>query len=49
MADYELCSALFTMLLREEHFCNGTFEQRQSSGQVQKIIQRMIELLENHN
>lgn len=24
-ADYELCAALLTMLLREDHFCNGTF------------------------
>lgn len=46
-ADYELCSALFTMLLREDHFCNGMFAQRQAEGQIQKIILRMIELLEN--
>lgn len=45
-ADYELCSALFTMLLREDHFCNGMFTQRQVAGQVRIIILRMIEILE---
>ena len=37
-ADYDLCSALLTMLLREDHFCDG--------GQVECIVQRMIKLLE---
>ena len=45
-ADYDLCSALLTMLLREDHFCNGAFERRVESGQVECIIQRMIKLLE---
>lgn len=45
-ADYELCSALFTMLLREDHFCNGVFAQRVAAGQVENIILRMIQLLE---
>lgn len=45
-ADYDLCSALLTMLLREDHFCNGAFAQRVESGQVECIIQRMIKLLE---
>ena len=44
--DYDLCSALLTMLLREDHFCNGTFAQRVESGQVERIVQRMIKLLE---
>ena len=45
-ADYDLCSALLTMLLREDHFCNGAFDQRVESGQVERIVQRMIKLLE---
>ena len=45
-ADYDLCSALLTMLLREDHFCNGSFDQRVESGQVECIVQRMIKLLE---
>ena len=45
-ADYDLCSALLTMLLREDHFCNGSFDQRVESGQVERIVQRMIKLLE---
>ena len=45
-ADYDLCSALLTMLLREDHFCNGSFDQRVEFGQVERIVQRMIKLLE---
>ena len=41
-ADYDLCSALLTMLLREDHFCNGSFDQRVESGQVERIVRRMI-------
>ena len=33
-ADYELCTALLTMLLREDHFSNGSFEWRFADGQV---------------
>lgn len=40
------CSALLTMLLREDHFCNGAFDQRVESGQGERIVQRMIKLLE---
>lgn len=40
-------SALLTMLLREDYFCNGAFDQRVESGQVERIVQRMIKLLEN--
>ena len=28
-ADYELCTALLTALLREDHFNNGSFQRRQ--------------------
>ena len=46
-ADYDTCCALITMLLREDHFSNGSFEERQRAGQVKPIINRMISLLEN--
>ena len=44
-ADYELCTALLTMLLREDYFDNGSFEERYSNGQVTPVIERMIKLL----
>ncbi len=44
-ADYELCCALLTMLLREDYFTNGSFVSRQRSGQVKPIIERIINLL----
>lgn len=44
-ADYELCTALLTMILREDHFCNGSFVKRQEQGQVNAILSRMIEQL----
>ncbi|MDD4370576.1 MAG: DUF6508 domain-containing protein [Anaerostipes sp.] len=44
-ADYELYTALLTMLLREDQFSNGSFEKRCRAGQVQPIIDRMIQLL----
>ena len=44
-ADYELCCALLTMLLREDYFCNGSFDRRQRRGQVKPIIERIINLL----
>ena len=44
-ADYDLCCALLTMLLREDHFSNGSFERRCKSGQVQPVIDKMITLL----
>lgn len=44
-ADYDLCCALLTMLLREDHFSNGSFDTRYEARQVQPILQRMIELL----
>ena len=45
-ADYDLCCALLTMLLREDHFCNGSFERRYANGEVTPIIERMIMILE---
>lgn len=44
-ADYDLCCALLTMLLREDHFSNGSFGERYRAGVVQPIVQRMIDLL----
>ena len=44
-ANYDLCTALLTMLLREDHFSNGTLCVRYEAGQVDAILSRMIELL----
>ncbi len=44
-ADYELCCALLTMLLREDYFNNGSFDRRQRRGQVKPIVERIINLL----
>ena len=41
-ADYELCTALLTAILREDHFSNGSFERRQRAGQVDDILKRMV-------
>lgn len=46
-ADYDLCCALITMLLREDHFCNGSFDERYKNGQVQPIVIKMIDLLKS--
>lgn len=44
-ADYDLCEALLTMLLREDHFSNGALRKRYEAGQVDAILHRMIALL----
>lgn len=44
-ADYDLCCTLLTMLLREDHFSNGRFEERQRNGQIKPIVQRILVLL----
>ena len=44
-ADYDLCCALLTMLLREDHFCNGSFERRYNAGEVKLILDRILALL----
>lgn len=44
-ANYDLCCALITMLLREDHFSNGSFENRLRQGEVVPIIKRMLSLL----
>lgn len=45
-ADYDTCCALLTMLLREDHFSNGVFDERQQDGEVRPIVDRMVTLLE---
>ena len=35
---YNLCCTLLTMLLREDHFSNGSFERRFRMGQVTQMI-----------
>ncbi|MCC8103315.1 MAG: hypothetical protein LIP11_14030 [Clostridiales bacterium] len=45
MADYELATALLTMLPREAHFDNGSFLRRYETGQVDAVLTRMIETL----
>lgn len=44
-ADYELCTALLTMILREDHFSNGSLMVRYEAGQVDAILNRMIDAL----
>jgi hypothetical protein len=45
-ADYDTCCALLTMLLREDHFSNGSFARCQRAGQIKPIVDRMISLLD---
>ena len=47
-ADYDLCCALMTMLLRETRWVGERcFERRYENGDVQKITSRIINILEN--
>lgn len=46
-ADYDLCCALLTMLLREDHFCNGMFQHRQRSEQVKMVVERILIILKD--
>ena len=41
--------ALLTMLLREDHFSDGSFDRRQRCGQVAPIVERIIALLTEKN
>ena len=45
-SDYDTCCALLTMLLREDHFCEGALIKRIEQGDVASIIERMIHLLQ---
>lgn len=46
-ADFDLCAALLTMLLREDHFSNGALIERYKNGQIDAILNKMIENLKN--
>ena len=46
-ADYDLCCALLTMLFREDHFCNGTFEERLRNGDIKRVVDKIISVLES--
>ena len=46
-ADFHLCCALMTMLLREDHFSNDSFEHRIADGSVDRILSRM-KMLQMH-
>ena len=43
--DFELCCALLTMLFREDHFDNGSFDYRVERGDVKLIVERMRDLI----
>ena len=44
-ADWNLCRALLTMLFREDHFSNGSFQRRAECGDLKIILDRMLDLL----
>lgn len=48
-ADYDTCCSLLTMLLREDHFSEGSFDERQRDGEVRPIVDRMIALLKSRS
>ena len=44
-ADYELCTALLSMMLKEDQFANGSFDRRFEDGQVLPVLERMKDVL----
>ena len=44
-ADYELCTAILTTILREEYFSFGSFDPRVEDGDVKLVLERMLEVL----
>lgn len=44
-ADFDLCCALLTMLFREDHFDNGSFDYRVERGDVKLIVEHMRDLI----
>ena len=44
-ADFDLCRALLTLLFREDHFNNGSFDTRVERGDVKLIVERMRDLI----
>ena len=47
LLDIEECSALLTMLYREDHFSPGAFEERQRKGEVQIVLKKLMKLISN--
>lgn len=47
-ADYDLCCALFSMILREDYFNSGAFAKRNEAGEVLSVLDRMLLLLSNN-
>ena len=45
-SNYDLCCALLTMLFREDHFCNGSLEDRIRNGDIKRVVDRLISVLE---
>ena len=46
-ADLFKCRVLLTMLLREDHFSNGSLLERFEKGQIKNILERINHLLKN--
>ncbi|GMN96897.1 hypothetical protein [Blautia wexlerae] len=44
-ADYELCTALLSMILKEEHFSDGASDWRFTYRQVLTVLVRMRDIL----
>lgn len=44
-ADYELCTALLSMMLKEDQVANGSFDRRFEDGQVLPVLERMKDVL----
>ena len=44
-ADYELCTALLSMMLKEDYFAKDSFNRRFADGQVLSILERMKDVL----
>ena len=47
-ADYDLCCALFSMIIREDHFNSGAFAKRNEAEVVLSILDRMLILLSDN-
>ena len=45
-ADFELCCVLITLILREDHFDNGSYDRRFEEGAVKRILNRMKVVLD---
>lgn len=48
-ADYELCTALLTAILREGYHSmfDNTIRQRAKAGEIRALLERMVETLQN--